>query len=132
MFVVGTEEGLIHKCSKAYSGQYLETYEGHHMAVYRVKWNPYHPRVFISCSADWSVRIWDHRINEPIITFDLGEEVGDVAWAPYCATTFCAVTSKGMVYIYDLSVNKHDPICSQKVVKKAKLTHVEFNQRGII
>uniref|UniRef100_A0A0G4HQU8 Dynein intermediate chain 1, axonemal n=1 Tax=Chromera velia CCMP2878 TaxID=1169474 RepID=A0A0G4HQU8_9ALVE len=28
LFVVGTEEGRIHKCSKAYSGQYLETYDG--------------------------------------------------------------------------------------------------------
>ena len=33
LFVVGTEEGTIHKCSKAYSGSYLETYEGHHMTV---------------------------------------------------------------------------------------------------
>lgn len=132
MFIVGTEEGKIHKCSKAYSGQYLETYEGHHMAIYTVKWNPYHPRVFLSCSADWTVSIWDHRINEPIMTFDLGEEVGDVAWSPYSATVFCAVTSKGMVHLYDLTVNKHDPICSQKVVKKAKLTHVCFNQRDPI
>jgi dynein intermediate chain 1 len=27
LFIVGTEEGKIHKCSKAYSGQYLETYD---------------------------------------------------------------------------------------------------------
>lgn len=27
LFVIGTEEGKIHLCSKAYSGQYLETYE---------------------------------------------------------------------------------------------------------
>ena len=27
LFLVGTEEGKIHLCSKAYSGQYLETYE---------------------------------------------------------------------------------------------------------
>ena len=40
LFVVGTEEGRIHKCSKAYSGQYLMTYTGHHMAVYSLKWNP--------------------------------------------------------------------------------------------
>ena len=58
LFIVGTEEGKIHKCSKAYSGQYLETYLGHHMAVYALKWNPFHPRVFISCSADWTVKIW--------------------------------------------------------------------------
>lgn len=37
LFLVGTEEGKIHKCSKAYSGQYLETYEGHNMAVYTLR-----------------------------------------------------------------------------------------------
>ena len=28
LFLVGTEEGRIHKCSRAYQSQYLETYEG--------------------------------------------------------------------------------------------------------
>ena len=27
------------------------------MAVYSVKWNPFHPRVFLSCSADWTVSL---------------------------------------------------------------------------
>lgn len=26
------------------------------MAVYAVRWNEFHPRVFLSCSADWTVR----------------------------------------------------------------------------
>lgn len=97
LFIVGTEEGKIHKCSKAYSGQYLETYQGHHMAVYALKWNPFHPRVFISCSADWTVKIWDHNIPTPVLSFDLGNAVGDVAWAPYSSTVFAAVTSDGKV-----------------------------------
>ena len=57
LFLVGTEEGNIHKCSKSYSGQYLQTYEGHHMAVYAVKWNPFHEDIFISCSADWTIKV---------------------------------------------------------------------------
>jgi dynein intermediate chain 1 len=97
LFIVGTEEGKIHKCSKAYSGQYLETYQGHHMAVYALKWNPFHPRVFISCSADWTVKIWDHNLPHPVLSFDLGNAVGDVAWAPYSSTVFAAVTSDGKV-----------------------------------
>jgi dynein intermediate chain 1 len=97
LFIVGTEEGKIHKCSKAYSGQYLETYQGHHMAVYSLKWNPFHPRVFISCSADWTVKIWDHNLSTPVLSFDLGNAVGDVAWAPYSSTVFAAVTSDGKV-----------------------------------
>jgi hypothetical protein len=45
LFVVGTEEGHIHKCSKAYNSQYLETYKAHQMAVYTVAWNHQHPKV---------------------------------------------------------------------------------------
>lgn len=97
LFIVGTEEGKIHKCSKAYNGQYLETYQGHHMAVYALKWNPFHPRVFLSCSADWTVKIWDHNSPNPVLSFDLGNAVGDVAWAPYSSTVFAAVTSDGKV-----------------------------------
>ncbi|GMI25916.1 hypothetical protein TeGR_g3453 [Tetraparma gracilis] len=129
LFIVGTEEGNIHKCSKAYSGQYLENYEGHHMAVYSIKWNPFHERVFISCSADWTVKIWDHNLNYPIMSFDLGNAVGDVCWSPYSSTIFAAVTSDGKVHVFDLAENKHEPLCEQKVVKRAKLTHVCFNER---
>ena len=32
------------------------------------------------------------------------------------------------VHVFDLSENKHEPLCEQKVVKRAKLTHVCFNQ----
>ena len=32
------------------------------------------------------------------------------------------------VHVFDLSENKHEPLCEQKVVKRAKLTHVSFNQ----
>ena len=132
LFVVGTEEGKIHKCSKAYSGQYLETYAGHHMAVYTVCWNPFHPRVFLSCSADWTVKMWDHNIQTAIMSFDLGNAVGDVAWSPYSSTVFAAVTSDGKVHVFDLAENKHEPLCEQKVVKRAKLTHVSFNRKDPI
>jgi len=52
LFLVGTEEGWIHKCSKAYNSEYLHNYSGHYMAVYTVRWNPFHHQVFASCSAD--------------------------------------------------------------------------------
>jgi WD40 repeat protein len=57
LFLVGTEEGNIYKCSKSYSGQYLQTYSGHHMAVYAVQWNSFDDDIFISCSADWTVKV---------------------------------------------------------------------------
>merc|ERR1719482_1686680 len=62
-----------------------------------------------------------------VMSFDLAQAIGDVAWAPYSSTTFAAITSDGVVHIYDLSINRNERICYQKVVKRAKLTHVAFN-----
>jgi len=126
IFLVGTEEGRIHKCSRAYSGQYLETYEGHHMVVYNVQWSPYHERVFLSCSADWTVKIWDHLCPRAVMSFDLQNAVGDACWSPFSSTVLAAVTANGKGVVFDLSVNKHEQLCDQKLVKKAQLTHVSF------
>ena len=37
----------------------------------------------------------------------------DVAWAPYSSTVFAAVTIDGRAVVFDLSVNKYNPICNQ-------------------
>lgn len=150
LFLVGTEEGKIHQCSKAYSSQFLDTVDAHNMAVYKVRWNPFHPRIYITCSADWTVKIWEvsskttadksetssveAQTKKPLFTFDLNNSVGDVAWAPYSSTVFAAVTADGKMFVYDLNINKYEPLCEQMVAqkKKTKLTHVEFNPKDPI
>ena len=68
------------------------------------------------------------------------KQVGDVAWAPYSSTVFAAVTVDGkveenlvsciflpvrqnlfQVHIYDLYINKYNPVCVQAVVPKKKV-----------
>ncbi|XP_053911238.1 dynein axonemal intermediate chain 1 isoform X2 [Cuculus canorus] len=129
LFLVGTEEGKIYKCSKYYSSQFLDVFEAHHMAVDSVRWNPYHLKVFISCSSDWTVKIWDHTIKTPMFVYDLSCAVADVAWSPYSSTVFAAVTTDGKAHVFDLSVNKYEALCTQLVVakKKNKITHIQFN-----
>lgn len=127
IFIVGSEDGKLHQCSKAYNSQYLSSYDAHHLAAYAVKWSSYHTNLFLSGSADWSIKLWDYKKSEPLLEFDLGASVGDVAWAPYSASVFAAVTDDGRVHVYDLNKNKHDAMCDQLVVRKAKLTHLAFN-----
>uniref|UniRef100_A0A8D2NXV1 Dynein axonemal intermediate chain 1 n=1 Tax=Zosterops lateralis melanops TaxID=1220523 RepID=A0A8D2NXV1_ZOSLA len=129
LFLVGTEEGKIYKCSKNYSSQFLDVFEAHHMAVDSISWNPFHLKVFISCSSDWTVKIWDHTIKTPMFVYDLGTAVGDVAWSPYSSTVFAAVTIDGQAHVFDLNVNKLEPLCTQLVVtrKQNKTTHIQFN-----
>eukprot|EP00731_Ephydatia_muelleri_P003913 Em0002g89a len=113
----------------AYTGHFLGIYEAHHTAVQALRWNPFHQNVFASCGADWTVKIWDHSRKDPMFTFDLNSMVGDIAWSPYCSTVFAAVTMDGKVHVFDLSINKYEPLCVQSVIQKkhTKLTHVVFN-----
>ncbi|NXU47338.1 DNAI1 protein, partial [Turnix velox] len=129
LFLVGTEEGKIYKCSKCYSSQFLDVFEAHQMAVDSVSWNPYHLKVFISCSSDWTVKIWDHTIKTPMFVYDLKCAVGDVAWSPYSSTVFAAVTIDCKAHVFDLNINKYESLCNQLVVvrKKNKATHIQFN-----
>lgn len=59
VYLVGTEEGLIYKCSAAYSSAYLLTYKAHNMSVHRIDFNKLKPDFFASCSADWRIKIWE-------------------------------------------------------------------------
>lgn len=129
LFIVGTEEGAIQSYSKAYNSQFLRAFEGHHMAVYAVRWNPFHPHVFLTCSADWTVKLWEVNTTKPVMTFDLSCSVGDIAWAPYSSTVFGVVTSDSKIRIFDLHVNKHEAIGETRLNKKSKLTHIVFNPK---
>lgn len=66
-YFVATEDCTIHKCSTSYPDQYLDTFHGHGGPIYRVRCNPYWDTqdcpIFLSCSYDWTVRIWHAKEN---------------------------------------------------------------------
>lgn len=131
VFLVGTEVGFIYKCSTLFSSKYLMTYNAHNMSVYRIDFNRFDSNIFVSCSGDWRVKVWEDMRPDPLFIFDLGSAVGDIKWAPYSSTVFAAVTTEGKVHVFDLNVNKYKPICVQAVVpkRKNKLTRIAFNEK---
>jgi len=145
LYLVGTEDGHILECSKTYSdGPTKICANAHFMNIYCIKWNPFHSKIFLSCSEDWTLKLWEMGSNvvankqanndktaddEPIITYDLGCSVNDIAWSPYSSTIFAAVTADGKVHVFDLLQNKNAPLVSQQITKKSKnikLTTVSF------
>lgn len=76
---------------------------GHDMTVYAVKWNNIHTRIFLSASADWTLKLWEGDNQRPVMSFDLTNPVGDAAWSPHSATIFAAVTDDGKVSYPSLS-----------------------------
>lgn len=115
-YVVGTEEGQVHRCSVSYSEQYLDTYEPHNGPVYRLKFSPRWSDVFLSCSADWTMALHHIRSSSggpPLVTFHCtGQEyaVTDISWCPGNSTVFAAVTADAKLQIWDLSVSAIDPV----------------------
>jgi len=71
--------------------------------------------------------MWLTDMKRPILSYDLGNPIGDIAWAPYSSTVFAAVTSEGKLYVYDLDQNWHKYLCEQPTTKRAKALHVAFN-----
>ena len=59
VFLVGTDEGLVYKCTTEYSSQYLMTYPAHPAPIYNICWNTYVPTVFLTCASEWMVKMWD-------------------------------------------------------------------------
>ncbi|CAM9524581.1 unnamed protein product [Discosporangium mesarthrocarpum] len=134
-YFAGTEDGLIHKCSVSYNEQYLETYSGHFGPVYRIRCSPFWDRLFLSCSADWTVRLWEQRQTTPLHTLrsvDLSDVVNDVAWSPTCSTVFASVAGDGRVELWDLRRSTLDPVVSLNMNKLERASQdsngVEGNQ----
>lgn len=116
-YLVGTEDGGVHRCSVSDSEQYLGTYNGHGGPIYAVRWAPYADRLFLSASADGTARLWREESDDPLLTFqseDTQGEVADVAWSKTNGTVFGSVTTDGRLEIWDVSES----------VLKPSLTHI--------
>ena len=113
VYFVGTENNTIHKCSCSYNEQYLENYFGHAGPVYKVKCSPFAPQVFLSCSADWTVKLWNQKDEKPLLSFmsvNLTDVVHDIAWSPSSGTVFGYTTGDGRIELWDLMKNTLDPV----------------------
>ncbi|KAM4872178.1 LOW QUALITY PROTEIN: dynein axonemal intermediate chain 4 [Thomomys bottae] len=129
IYLAGTEEGLIHKCSCSYNEQYLDTYRGHKGPVYKVTWNPFCHDVFLSCSADWGVIIWQQDILKPFLSFyPTTHVVYDVAWSPKSPYIFAAA-NESRVEIWDLSISTLDPLIVHFANPGIKFTTILFSKQ---
>ena len=70
--------------------------------MHRVTWSPFSADVFLSCSSDWSIRLWRRGIYKSVLDLtSTYSGVYDVAWSPRRATVFAAV-KQGQVEVWDL------------------------------
>ncbi|XP_044076026.1 dynein axonemal intermediate chain 4-like [Siniperca chuatsi] len=126
IYLVGTWEGLIHKCSCSNSQQFLETYRKHFCPVNCITWCPLSPDVFLSCSSDWTIQLWKRDHLNPVLGFTSNQRaVYDIKWFPKRATVFGAV-NEGQLEIWDLNSSILDPIIVQPAAPGVKMKSLLF------
>ncbi|XP_044213816.1 dynein axonemal intermediate chain 4-like isoform X1 [Thunnus albacares] len=126
IYLAGTWEGLIHKCSFSNSQYFLDTYQTHFCPVNHVEWSPFSPDVFLSCSSDWTIQLWKQDHLTPVLGFGSTERaVYTVRWSPNWPTVFAAINGK-QVEIWDMNSSISDPIIVRPAASGVKMTSLLF------
>ncbi|KPI86049.1 putative dynein intermediate chain [Leptomonas seymouri] len=104
IYVVGTEDGSVLQCSKSQTENYDFEYESHAELVYRVRWSPYSAAYFLTCSADWTTRLYKVGTSAAQLRFNSVRQdaVQDVAWSPTNALIFATATAQGSAEVWTM------------------------------
>uniref|UniRef100_A0A8C4QPT9 Dynein axonemal intermediate chain 4 n=1 Tax=Eptatretus burgeri TaxID=7764 RepID=A0A8C4QPT9_EPTBU len=124
-YLVGTEEGVIHKSTSACNEQSVKYYWGHKGPVYNVLWSPFHKDIFASCSEDGHAYIWHTDRGHPV--FDLYTEfcaLQDIAWSTVNSTVL-ATSSHNALHLWDLN-SKLYPVLVIPASESAALSRLLF------
>ena len=124
IYYVSLEECTLHRCRISYKDQYTDTYYGHQGPAFKVRCNPYDPNILISCSYDWTVKIWNSKQMYPLINCyskNLIHQVNDIEWSPFTSTIFGCVADDGRIEIWDLSQQTIDPVIRWKPSNPSKI-----------
>lgn len=72
-------------------------------SVNDVKWSPFSPDVFLSCSSDWTMQLWQRGGTAPVMSFKSAmREVYGVQWFSNCPAVFAAAYEQ-QVEVWDLN-----------------------------
>ncbi|XP_070763038.1 dynein axonemal intermediate chain 4-like [Enoplosus armatus] len=126
IYLTGTWEGLIHKCSFSNSQHFLDTYQKHFCPVNHIEWSPFCSDVFLSCSSDWTIQLWKQDRFTPVLSFTSTQRaVYAVRWSPNWSTIFAAINGR-QVEVWDLNSSVLNPTIVHHAAPGVKVTSLLF------
>lgn len=129
VYLVGTDEGCIHKCSTHYLNQHIDVYRAHAGPVYGMEISPFMNNLLVSCGADNSIRLWIEGMDDVIMTLSCPAAVYGIAFCPINATILISI-SGNMLSIWDLRRKTHIPCAEYAFANNIVLTYIKFSTSG--
>ena len=132
-FKVACDDGNIYEVLRTRTTQPPTFFQAHCPPCVQLCHNQYHSQVFATCGTDWQIKLWRNgQTDAPLQIYDFAPNcINAIQFAPHSSTVFAAVSSDGILYIYDISINRFEPICVTDVleINEGQLTSVEFHPK---
>ncbi|XP_001950034.2 dynein intermediate chain 2, ciliary-like [Acyrthosiphon pisum] len=130
IYLIGTVEGYIFKCNTEWSC-YVQRFKAHEMPINRIDFNKFDSNIYLTCSEDFVIKLWEDKSEVPLIIFDLQTGLTDVRWSPFSSSVFCVITVDCRVLFYDLDVSTKNCVCEQLIhpTEKYRLVRLAFDRR---
>ncbi|KAJ0180739.1 hypothetical protein K1T71_004143 [Dendrolimus kikuchii] len=129
IYLVGTDEGCIHKCSTHYLNQHMDVFRAHAGPVYGMEFSPFMNTLMVSCGADNAIRLWLEGMDDVIMTLTCPAAVYGIAFCPINATVLISV-SGNILSIWDLRRKTHMPCAEYTFPNNVILTYIQFSTSG--
>lgn len=129
VYLVGTDEGCIHKCSTHYLNQHMDVFRAHAGPVYGMEYSPFMNTLLVSCGADNAIRLWMEDMDDVIMTLNCPAAVYGIAFCPINATIIISV-SGNVLSVWDLRRKTHIPCAEYTFPGNVVLTYIKFSASG--
>lgn len=130
IYFVGTDEGVVHKCSYNYLNRHLDLFLAHEGPIIEMKFSPFSEIIFATCGDDWHTRIWAEGISEPLLDFYvMMQSVQGLDWSPTHSTILVTIQGND-IHVWDLQRKVYCPQSVTKSPTQSRNTVVQFTESG--
>ncbi|KAH9629289.1 hypothetical protein HF086_008371 [Spodoptera exigua] len=128
-YLVGTDEGCIHRCSMHYLNQHMDVYRAHAGPVTDMCYSPFMDYLLASCGADNAIRMWIEGMDDVIMTLICPGAVNGITFCPINSTILISA-SANTVSVWDLRRKTHKPCAEYSFPGDVTLTYIRFAPCG--
>ncbi|XP_050295299.1 dynein axonemal intermediate chain 4-like [Anthonomus grandis grandis] len=130
IYLVGTNEGVVHKCSTNYLNQHLDLFLAHDGPINDLKYSPFSKKIYATCGDDWHLRIWAEGISEPLHElFVTMMSVQAMDWSPTHSTILATIYGK-TILLWDFQRKVWKPQSETQSPTGSRNTIVQFIDSG--
>ncbi|ENN80709.1 hypothetical protein YQE_02877, partial [Dendroctonus ponderosae] len=127
---LGTNEGVVHKCSTNYLNQHLDLFLAHDGPINDLKYSPFSQQIYATCGDDWHLRIWAEGISEPLHElFVTMMSVQAMDWSPTHSTILASIYGK-TILLWDFQRKVWKPQSETQSPTGSRNTIVQFIESG--